>query len=144
MKYLLLIIVFCTCVYIGIEIKKYFSDRLKLYEGMLGFCEYAIKEISFYGTTKDMVLAKYSDKILSNVLSGNGDKILSDDENAKIKQFLESIGRYDANNEVQNIEFYKQYFSTKKQKCMDDFDKKGGLSIKLSILVGILLCILLI
>lgn len=128
----------------GIQIKRYFFDRLKFYESMLLFCEYAIKEISFYNTTKDKILNGYSDRILTNVIEGRDEKILSKEENIKIKNFLDSIGKFDAKNEVQNIEFYKIYLNNQKQKCSIDYDKKSGLALKLSILIGILLCILLI
>lgn len=144
MKYLLLLVVFCTCVYIGIEVKRYFADRLKFYDKMITFCEYAIKEISFYNTTKNKIIEKYSDTCLSAVLSGQNDKLLSDEENKKIQEFLESIGKFDTSFELQNIQFYKEYLDSQKNKCAVEFDKKGMLSLKLSILIGILLCILLI
>ncbi len=144
MKYLLLLVVFCTCVYIGIEVKRYFADRLKFYDKMIVFCEYAIKEISFYNTTKNKIIEKYSDTCLSAVLSGQNDKLLSEEENKKIQEFLESIGKFDTSFELRNIQFYKEYLSSQKQKCAAEFDKKGMLSLKLSILIGILLCILLI
>lgn len=143
MKYLLLLVVFCTCVFIGIEIKKYFADRLKFYEKIILFCEYASKEISFYNTTKDKLVGGYNDSVLAVVLSGQKDKLLCNEENVKVQEFLDSIGKFDVSNELNNIEFYKLYFNTQKQKCSDDFDKKGGLALKLSILIGILLCILL-
>lgn len=144
MKYLLLLVVFCTCVYIGVEVKRYFADRLKFYDKMITFCEYAIKEISFYNTTKNKMIEKYTDTCLSAVLCGQNDKLLSDEENRKIQEFLDSIGKFDTTNELQNIQFYKEYLTSQKQKCVVEFDKKGMLSLKLSILIGVLLCILLI
>lgn len=144
MKYILLLIVFVTCVYVGFEIKKYFENRVKLSDEILSFCEYAKKQIDFYNTPKDQIIMQYNSVFLMKVLSGENDQLLSDNENNKVQEFLSSIGKYDAQNEVSNIEFYKLYFQTLKEKCVQDLQKKGGLSLKLSILIGILLCILLI
>ena len=143
MKFVLLLIVFITCVYIGFEIKKYFEDRVKLSDAILSFCEYAKKQIDFYNTPKDQIIDQYNSGILKKVLSGESDKLLSVNENNKVQEFLSSIGKYDAQNELNNIEFYKLYFQSLKEKCTQDLQKKGGLSLKLSILIGILLCILL-
>lgn len=143
MKFVLLLVIFSTCVCIGFEIKKFFADRLKFYESMMAFCEYAKQQISFYGTTKDKILECGKSEILANVFDGIDNRLLSSAENQKVQEFINSIGRYDSQNEIQNIEFYKTYFAQQVKCCQSEMSKKGGLSLKLSILVGILLCILL-
>lgn len=143
MKILLLIVVFVVCVFLGFEIKNYFLSRLRFYEAMLIFCEHAKNQISFYGTTKDKIFSTFSDRVLKNVLQGEFDACLSESENKIVQEFLSSIGKFDVGKEVENISFYKNMFAEQREKCTLDYKKIGALSVKLSILFGILLCILL-
>lgn len=69
---------------------------------------------------------------------------LSDDEKQTIYLFFKSLGRYDAENQIKEIEHFKQKFESLSLSAENESKKYSSLYIKLGLMFGILVAILLI
>ena len=61
-----------------------------------------------------------------------------------IFMFFSSLGRYDAENQIKEIEEFKLKFNEMRSQAQGENKKYGGLYIKLGLMFGIMLAILLI
>lgn len=165
MKYLLLVFIVALCAFIGIAIKEYFKKREKFFFDLHTFV-YALQlEIEFFEKKlKKIVSEKQSrfDKEFALVLkhfeqfiSGNTDEltekallhsvwILGKEEKSFILSFFQSLGRSNSKSQLANLEQFKVHFYSVYQLCKNEHQKNGSLSVKLSVLVGVMIAILLI
>lgn len=165
MKVLLLCLIITCCTYLGYGFAGYYRKRFKLFRDCHAFANKLIVEINFakhnlkeiisttinnYGADFKRILSLYlnylnSDAtILTNEMLFAKNTYLSSDEQQNIFLFFKSLGRYDAENQILEIENFKQKFDEMRKESEVENTKYGLLYIKLGLLLGILIDILLI
>ncbi len=70
-------------------------------------------------------------------------KLFKKNEVVSIQNFINSLGKKDLDGEVQNLNKYRELFEQNFKKSKEDEQKKGVVSFKLFIVVGMLLGIML-
>lgn len=125
------------------------------YKDLSAFCDILTSQITFtknslsqivlsscnnYDTKLKTSLHNYfvNKKIYENI------EILSEKENAFVKQFFQSLGKFDAVGEIANISNYKQEIKRSVEYAKEQEIKYGTLGTKLGFIAGLLLCIILI
>lgn len=165
MKILLLCLIVTCCTYIGYGLSSYYRKRLKIFRDCHSFSNKLIVEINFaknnlkeiikssinsYSSDFKSVLNGYlnylnSDaKVLATEQLFKKNNFLSDDEKQTIFLFFKSLGRYDAENQILEIEHFKQKFESMCESAESENKKYSSLYIKLGLMFGILVAILLI
>ena len=149
MKIILLIVLGLAFVYLGLQIKKYYTNRNNFYISMLKFINILAGEISFLKSDLPSVIKSNNfgsdvDKVLNNYIHDNKIAVgyLSDGENKEVANFLDSIGKSDVNGELNNINYYRTSFEVKSAQCMQDVKVKSNMYFKLISLCGLVLCII--
>ena len=152
MKIFLLIIVLCCVAYIGWQIKTSLKKKKVFYEDLVNFCEDYKREVTFLKCGLDTIIDKCTkhdsaiNKVLTQYLKNGTCEIndLRHEDVNDIKVFLAGLGKQDVDGEVNNIEFHKSKFVAKLHEHEKIYDKYGSFSVKMSALVGVLICIILI
>lgn len=152
MKFSLLLIVFSCVVYFGYQIKEKLKSKKIFYEELIAFCEDYKREIGFLKCELKSIVDRCTknDGLINEVLIGFIENkeckidFLKEEEVAEIKSFLLSLGKQDIDGEINNVDFYEGKFKTKLGEHVQRFDKFGGFSIKMSALLGLLICVILI
>ena len=148
--FILVTIVFCF-VYIGYSIKLYFKNRNNFFKSLLDFVSIYKNEISFSKDSLKRILdthrfEKDFDKFIRDfsILKIDYPKYILDNEKLEINKFLDSIGTKDIDGEIQMVNSFENKFKLVFENTTTDLVKKGGLALKLSLVLGLLLAILLI
>ena len=149
MKLVLITILGMCFLLLGMGIRGYYSKRYDFYKCFARFISILANQITFlksdiysivqantFGGGVDELLADYMERKTVNV------KYLSEEENASIKQFLDSVGHSDVDGELANIEYYNNTFSGESDKAKEMMNSKGNMYFKLSALVGVMVCII--
>lgn len=156
-----LLLLFLIVCYIGYGILSYYKKRAKIYEDLISFINCLNVEISFLKTNlikivekektdycKEFndILNKFYDKLLSKESSCFECKceLLNDNENKEISDFFNCLGKTDIKQQQMSIEHYKNKFLQHSSRFVQERDKNGVVGLKLSILLGLALCIVLI
>lgn len=152
MKIALLIVILGAFGYCGFQIKDNLKSKRDFYDGLIEFCNNYKREINFLKIDVKSIIEKCSCKnkyVLSTInLYFNKSLVnvsfLSEQENLDIKNFLAGLGKQDIDGEINHIDFYISKFSNKLNTHTLNFNKYGQFSIKMSAILGLLVCILLI
>ena len=164
MKYVLIVVIFCICVFVGYITYSKYNKRKKFYASLIMLAEKLSVEINFSrerlkilienfdaGTKKNLLgidegFVSYLDK--KNELTVNDifskANCLKQDEKEFILLFLKTLGRSDVENQTKEITSFIQRFNEKKEETEKEHKKYGSLSLKLSIVAGLFFTILLI
>jgi len=165
MKWILSVVIVVCCVYVGIGIASYYKKRENLFVELGVFCNKLKNDINFsykpileilnetIPTLKSPlkeILIQYSQMIevgeftnfsnLKNIKSS----YLKQNEIDIIVQFLSQIGKSDAINQNAVISSFEGNFNSFKNDCNLEKKKYSSLYVKLSLLIGLLVCIILI
>ena len=130
----------------GWQFQKYYKNRTKIYSDLIEFCVYCKNQISFLNNDKQNLISSFLSKresLISETLYGKNQRNLNEEENGEIIQFINNIGKFDVEGELQNIEYYSSLFMLKKEKCQKEESTIGVMCLKLGWLLGLLLCIVL-
>lgn len=165
MKILLLCLIVTCCTYIGYGLSSYYRKRHKIFRDCHSFANKLIVEINFaknnlkeiitnsinsYSSDFKGILNGYlnylnSDaKILNDEQLFKKNSMLSQDEKQTIFLFFKSLGRYDAQSQIIEIEHFQQKFEQLEKSADAENKKYSALYIKLGLLFGVLIAILLI
>ncbi len=164
MKYVLIVIVFCACVWVGHIISNRFSKRKKFFASIIAFADKLAVEINFsrerlrvlienFDTSNrknmigiDQKFLDYLDKkceLTSEEIFQKND-LLKPDEKDFVLLFLKTLGRSDVENQTKEIQSFISRFNEIKAQCDVEHKKYGSLSLKLGIIAGLFCAIIMI
>ena len=147
MKVFLLIVLFGIFVVISFLIYRYYLIRFYLFFDLEFMCKYFKNNISFFKDNVTNIISSLKDKLHLSTkrIIKNLDKniyyIKKDDKQIIIK-FIYSLGNGDVDYEINNINYYENYFLNIKNESKDDVKNKGILYMKLLIILGLTLVVL--
>lgn len=153
MKFVLIVVIVVAFCVIGVLVYSNYLTKKNIYKCMVGFCDYSLLEIKFNKTNFKSIIEKYLDSsclevknFLNSYLNNSiyNSKVLKNEENITIQNFLSSIGKKDVDGEVFNLNKYKEIFKNKLELAKEDEKKRGVASLKISIILGLLVAIILI
>lgn len=166
LKWILMIVIVGGCVYVGFGIAGYYKKRENLFSELGIFCGRLKNDIKFQSKPLQEILSdviptlksplknilnNYLQMILSGEFTdfGNVNKKISSvylkpSETEIIVQFLSVLGKSDCDNEDETISAFELRFNEFKTECAKDKKKNSSMYIKLSVLLGLFVCIILI
>lgn len=145
--------------YLGVFFRSYLKERVVFYEDLIRFLKELEINISFlqedfYCYIKNFQCeSKDLQKILSDFLKARQGVALSSKQKmfyVRIKDveivesFLENFGKIDAENQISQLNFFKLKAEEKLKKEKQIYEKYSGVSIKLSLLIGLLFVLVLV
>ena len=158
-KILLLCILCSLIIFIAYKISAYYKQRQMLFENLCEFCNYMQTEIGFLKTDITASIDKFnncSSKDFSKVLklylttlkqsqnfyddfmeSLSKLNILKTNEKEKICSFFDSLGKSSQQEQIAQIENFKNDFMTELSNTKDDNKKYGAVSLKLGMLLSL-------
>lgn len=150
MKFFLLIILFALFVLIAIGIYLYFLYRSRLFADLDYIARYLKNNIIFNKNNLNILLTNSFDKIsatsryiLKNT-SSPFSKIILRKDYSTLNNFFKSLGKGDVTFEVGNLDYYINIFENLKLSTNADMKNKAMVYFKLTIGLGLIVCILLI
>ena len=151
MKIVLMFLIFGGCTYIGVQLKHNFFTKKEIYGQLVALCEKYKQEVGFLKTDVYSAVQKCveSNSVLNGIINNffSDDKInhpqLSESEKQEVFNFLDGLGKQDVEGEIKYAEFYKILFEQKQVKYSEQYEKFGGFSVKMSAIMGLLICIIL-
>ena len=164
-KFSLLLVLFGVSILLGYQTAKVYKDKNKFYQDVLDFSKHLKSEISFLKTDLLSILNKYHyssvfEKIKNEIcdLYKNNQNIEVDKIKDIIKKNIDideailnnlsqlffELGRLGYVEELERLEYYIDYFSEISKKKNERADKMIPFCKKMSILLGLLVCIVLI
>lgn len=147
--------------HVGLGIKKYYKARAKLYEDCLKFVELLCDEIAYAKPTLDKIIDEFLagnrsefTNILKKFRQGMSEgksaqdtkitsKYLSQSEKELITEFLQNLGRFDAQTQLNNLAGYKAKIAKLKTAAEEKSNTNGTMAFKLMMLLGIVVLIVL-
>lgn len=161
MKIALIIILICCCTYIGHGFSKYYTSRKVFFEDMILLMDKLKLDIAF---SKEKIgniissfepMSKHQKKLCQNflgMLQNNKfetDKlfenitILKSDEKNVLGIFFKTLGRFDLENQTNQIISFQNQIQQYKDNAQSLCDKYGSIFTKLGFIVGVLLALIL-
>ena len=151
MKLVLIIVLGCSFIILGLNVKKHYKQKSDFYDCLVKFLSVLNQEISFLKSDLESIINSHHysedfDYFLQEYLLNRKVNLsfLSDEENYQLLQFLDSLGKGDVEREINNLSYYSIQFSDKLVKVKQDESTNGNMYFKLVSLVGIVVCIVLI
>lgn len=152
MKLFFIILIVLSTSFIGLLIYLNYNSKRKTYSYLVDFCDTCLLEIKFNKNNFKKIIEKNLSsynlemkKILNCYLDKEcyTSKIFKKSDTVFIQNFIDSLGKKDIDGEIQNLNKFKELFDQNLKKSKEDEQKKGVLSFKLLIVVGLLLGIML-
>lgn len=133
--------------YFGIAIGRSYGKKEKFFSEVLMFLNILSNNIKFNKNKLNKIIAENIDGLkteFKGVLGGSREDIsfLTKYENEKLFEFLNSIGNFDVDGEINNIESYKQIFNNFHSESLQNNKKYGALYSKLGIMLGLVVVII--
>lgn len=157
MKWILIIVLICVIMLIARSLSEQYSDKYNFYYNLNNFLNQFKINLSFKQTKIleflnsveskkqfKLFIDRYKEYIATNKLDLSEIKILEDDEIKELEDIVQSIGKFDANNELNQISGFQASIEMKLKKAEENKQKLCPMIIKLSLLLAIGLAILLI
>ena len=163
MKYFLILIVFCVCVFVGYVFSAKYSKRKKFFSSLISLADKLSLEINF-SRERLKVLIENFDQTSKKHLLGLDEKfveyldkkcelnqeemfkkidILKKDEKDLILLFFRTLGRSDVENQTKEIQSFVSRVNEIKVQCDLENKKYGALSFKLGIVAGLFFAVIL-
>lgn len=156
MKFALLATISGLICYIGFKMSSSYWQKQMFYDNFCKFLIFLKGEIGFLKSDLIQILSNYqsSDKNLKTLFknyieflksgSYQSIQILTDEENIELQNFIHTISKSDCYLIDGVIEKYQEIFAKKLEECKLSYQKSGVLYKKLSIILAIFICIVLI
>ncbi|MBR4745714.1 MAG: stage III sporulation protein AB [Clostridia bacterium] len=151
MKISLIIVLGCSFILLGSNVKNHYRQRSNFYDCLAKFLIVLNQEITFLKSDLACIMNSHHfsddfDCFLKEYLSNQKVTLsfLSDEENNQLLQFLNSLGKGDVEREVNNLSYYSVQFNDKLAKVKQDESTNGNMYFKLVSLIGVVICIMLI
>lgn len=157
MKYVLILVVFALCTYVGYIFSVKYNKRKKFFSALICFADKLSLEINYsrerlkvlienFDSKQrkcllgvDEAFLQYLDKKEELTLENMFKKadILKSDEKDAVMLFFKTLGRSDVENQTKEIGSFVSRFSDMKAVCDTEQKKYGSLSLKLGIIAGL-------
>lgn len=157
MKYILILMVFCICVFVGYFFSAKYNKRKKFFAAIISFANKISLDINFSrerlkvliqnfdeGTKKHLLgiderFLDYLDKKceLENEAIFGKIEILKKEEKDLLLLFFKTLGRSDVENQTKEIQSFISRFVEVKDSCDKEQKKYGSLSLKLGFVAGL-------
>ncbi len=158
MKLIICLLLIAACIYLGISLSTAINKKKRFWEDLVKLCEVLTASISFGQKKLREILLEYKQicgnscsQLIDNFLFNENNKfpfevnikgiIFSIEEENLLKEFFDKIGELDAYNEIIKINNYKLRFDDYLKQQSEKSIKLSPLLIKLSIIFGIIVCI---
>lgn len=150
-KVVCLLTMFIGFSYFGIAIGRDYSKKEMFLSEVLSFLNILSNDIKFNKSKLTNVINQNVENFktdLQKVLNGflKNEKVevpfLTKYENQKMFEFLNSVGKYDVEGELSNIERYKQIFDAFYKESIEKNKKYGVLYSKLGVMLGLIVVII--
>mgnify|MGYP002798444947 CR=1 FL=1 len=157
MKYVLIVVVFCLCVFVGILFSNKYTRRKRFFESLIALADKLALDIKFSRQRLKVLLENFDASNKKNLLGIDEnfieflDKkcelsnetlfkkadILKAEEKDFILLFFKTLGRSDVENQTKEIQSFIARFNEFKTKCDTEQKKYGALSWKLGVVAGL-------
>ncbi len=157
MKWILIVILISVIMLIARAVSEQYSEKFDFYSKLkeflnqfkinLSFSQSKIKEFLDKVNSKKqfkLFIESYKDYLKSGELDLSKIKILDDEEKSELNNIVRNIGKYNAKNEMLQINSFLLSVDSKLEKAKQDKQKLCPLILKLSLLFAIALSIILI
>ncbi len=157
MKWFLIFVLISTIMLIAYSVSNQYRDRLDFYVNLTKFLKKFQLNISFkqdkvmqfLDETKPkkqfkLFVLSYQNYLKTGKLDLSQISVLSDEEKGELNNIIKNIGRFDANNEIKQLDQFIMEIESKRAAAEQDKNKLCPLIIKLSLLFAIGLSILLV
>lgn len=149
------IIIFMISIYTGISIKRFYSNKCKIYDEMLDFVLFTQGEIQFFGTNINDLIQKYCNsnsnllsKALKSIQIPDKSKIedleciyLSEKGKNLVLEFINSLSKLNSCTQKEYLDNFKNKIIQEMQFSKTELDGKGDVYKKLSPFVGLAIAI---
>lgn len=167
LKYILLIIVFCTSTIIGLLISKKYSNRVEILKNLKNALNIFEVKIKFSFETIPEIYKEISEKIegtagkifadtvvnmnTKNMLAGpafekavesNSNELKAEDVNC-IKTLGKLLGSTDIDGQISQIEIVKEFLSKQIEEASNEKNKNAKMYKKLGVIIGLIIVIVL-
>lgn len=157
MKYVLIVVVFCICTYVGYLFSVKYTKRKKFFSALISFADKLSLEINFSRERLKVLVENFDEKQrkdllgvdvafldflekkseLSSEVMFKKAEVLKTDEKDAILLFFKTLGRSDVENQTKEINTFVSKFSQMKAICEEEQKKYGSLSLKLGVVAGL-------
>lgn len=157
MKYLLILLIFALCTYIGFLFSTKYTKRKKFFTALIAFADKLSLEINFSRERLKVLIENFDSKEKKCLLGvdeaflGYLEKkeelsaetmfkkagVLKNDEKDAVLLFFKTLGRSDVENQTKEISSFVSRFTETKNACDIEQKKYGSLSLKLGIIAGL-------
>lgn len=162
MIYVLMISIIVTSGYIGKNIAQKYNNRVKLYSNLIKFANFLLLNINgfndnissiiekfdddgkFLNLSKLLLFGKSTDEILAQSSLIMPYKNLTEKERKCVAEFYSKLGKYNTESQLHYISSYKSLFENEFKEAVAAQKQKGNISFKISISIGVLICIFII
>ena len=163
-KIFLLCVLCLLVIFLAYKIGSYYKQRQRFFENVCEFCNFLQTEIGFLKTDITSLMTKYSNcssKDFSKVLQLYIDSLkkaqnfhedfidnlsklnlLKTNEREKICSFFDSLGKSSQDEQLAQIENFKNEFASQLKNASEDNKKYGTSSLKLGILLSLAIFII--
>lgn len=147
-----MIILYCSlvlsCVWLGVTFSKKLNDRVLFYESFIKFLSDFESNLHFKQDNILNVINNADDfgKFLTEYISNNGDyyiEYLSKKELCQVKDIVNSLSSAGLDSAIGALKYSKMVVENKLKDYKNARQMYSGLSIKISLLIGLLLVVLL-
>ena len=156
-KWILIVVLIAVIMLIAYSVSEQYKDRYDFYNNLKMFLNQFKINISFRQekinnflnsiTPKKQfkcVIEEYKKYLSTGELNLDNVKVLEDEDKVILNDIVKNIGKYDAKNEVQQLDTFLLTVDTRLSKALEDKNKLCPMIIKLALLFAIGLSILLI
>jgi len=164
-QYLIVCVIVFASGYIGIQLANKYSHRVECYEILVHFCEYLSLNIYHLSDDVETIINKFTadishkyikdfQELIIKIKSSNLEILdlnnidlltnLSMFEKNEVCTFLTKLGKSDKGSQCQIIDGYKKIFEQKLELVREEKKQKGAIAFRLSVSIGVILCILII
>ncbi len=151
MKLFLIVVINIAFACVGYFIFDNYRRKKKFYSDMVDFCGYLSNEIRFNKNDIRKIFLSLQGRFNSELegylqaflnYSTYNQKLLNSVENDEIIAFLKSLGKFDVDGEIKNINKYQELFTKKLNNASEQERTRGSAIFKIFIILGLLVSII--
>lgn len=157
MKFALIVILVVVIMLIAISVSRQYKDKYEFFDNLKQFLNKFKMNVSFKQETIEdflinlkpqkqfsVFIKDYKEYLVNGNINLNNIKILTQEEQEELKDMLISLGKFDAANELNQIDVFCKLIDEKLTKAEVDKNKLCPMIVKLSFLLALGIGILLI
>ncbi len=157
MKYVLILVIFSLCTYVGYIFSVKYNKRKKFFATLICFADKLSLEINYSRERLRVLIENFDskqkkcllgvDEAFLNYLDKKDEltlesmfkkaTVLKNEEKDAVLLFFKTLGRSDVENQTKEIGSFVSRFSEMKSVCDNEQKKYGSLSLKLGIIAGL-------